>query len=174
MRQRKGDGVEGISHLPQRALRNRAGLLSCMAWSPGWQAPSVQLGLLQLRQWLSLFHPPISKNRLGKRCSGRSCACSAITNLIRFFSPLPSLHRASYQFPFPLHSSSLTPRLSGGGEVAGKSQCRWEARNIAVYSRSPDVSMEVRWSWGHHAVGTVMVILPWPDHELLRICFPSQ
>lgn len=59
--------------------------LSCMAWSPGWQAPSVQLGLLQLRRWLSLFHPPISKNRSGKRCGSRSYARSAITNLIRIF-----------------------------------------------------------------------------------------
>ena len=147
--------------------------LSCMAWSPGWQAPSVQLGLLQLRQWLSLFHPPISKNRSDKRCGGRSYARSAITNLIRFFSSLPSLRAAGRRFPFPSIPQAWL-HVWAEEEVVGKSQCRWEARNTLVYSRSPDVSVEVRWSWRYHAMRTVMVILPSPDHDLLTVCFPLQ
>lgn len=156
----------------RKELQEIGQFLSCMAWSPGWQAPSVQLGLLQLRWWLSLFHPPISKNRSGKRC-GRSYALSAITNLIRFFSSLPSLHAAGVS-----SRSHCIPQawlhVWAEEEVVGKSQCRWEARNTLVYGRSPYVSVEVRWSWGYHAMRTVMVILPSPDHDLLAVCFPLQ
>lgn len=76
------------------------------------------------------------------------------------FSAFPPLSQPSVPIPIAFLKLDST---SEWREVVGKSQCRWEARNTVVYSRSPDVSVEVRWSQGYHAMGTVMIILPWPD-----------